>query len=129
MRRDMSSVHEGHGDDVDISGAVGVLVVCVSVCWGMSGGVSVLCGVSVFAEVRMSGGVIVLWCVSVSAGVYQGVSVSCGVCQCLLGYDGGCQCVGGVCQCFLGHVSGCQCLVGCVSRCLIMRACVTSSGG
>ena len=48
-------------NDVGISGAVGVLVVCVSVCWVMSGGVSVL------------------WCVSVFAGVCQGVSVSCGV--------------------------------------------------
>ena len=42
MRRDMSSVHEDHGDNVGISGGVGLLVVCVSVCWGMSGGVSVL---------------------------------------------------------------------------------------
>ena len=68
-------VQYDHGDDGDISGAVGVLVVCVSVCWGMSGGVSVFWGMSVFA------------------GVCQGVSVSFGVCQCLLGYVRGCQCV------------------------------------
>ena len=37
-------MHEYHGNDVCISGAVGVLVVCVSVCWGMSEGVSVLWG-------------------------------------------------------------------------------------
>ena len=36
-------------------------MVCVSVCWGMSEGVSVV------------------WCVTVFAGVCQGVSVSCGV--------------------------------------------------
>ena len=65
MRQDISSVQEDQSDDVGISGAVGVLVVCVSVCWGMSGGVSVL------------------WCG----------------------------------------------LVGCVRRRLIMRACITSSGG
>ena len=42
----MSSVHEDQSDDVGISGAVGVLVMCVSVCRGMSV-VSVCCGVSV----------------------------------------------------------------------------------
>ena len=61
MCRGMSSVQDDHGNDVGILGAVGVLVLCVSVCRGMSGGVSVL------------------WCVSVFAGVCQGVSVSCGV--------------------------------------------------
>ena len=74
----MSSVQDDHGDDVGISGAVGVLVVCVSVCWGMSGGVSVL------------------WCVSVFAGVCPGVSVSCGVYQCLLGYVSGVSVLWGV---------------------------------
>ena len=39
-------MHEEQSDDVGISGAVGVLVVCVSVCWSMSGVVSVLWGVS-----------------------------------------------------------------------------------
>ena len=58
MCRGMSSVHEDHGNDVGISGAVGVLVVCVSVCWGMS-------GVCVSVCWGMSGGVSVLWCVSV----------------------------------------------------------------
>ena len=48
-------------NDVGISGAVGVLVVCDSVCWSMLGGVSVLC------------------CASVFAGLCQGVLVSCGV--------------------------------------------------
>ena len=45
-------------------------MVCVSVCWGMSGGV------------------IVLWCVRVFAGVCQGVSVSCGVCQEMSDHEG-----------------------------------------
>ena len=59
----MSSVHEGHGDDVGLSGTVSVLVVCVSVCWGMSWGVSVLWCVSVFCQ-GMSGDDSVLWGVS-----------------------------------------------------------------
>ena len=45
-------------------------MVCVSVCWGMSGGVSVV------------------WCVSVFAGVCQGVSVSCGMCQEMSDHEG-----------------------------------------
>ena len=55
-------------------------MVCDSVCWGMSGGVSVLV-VCVSVCWGMSGGVSVLWCVTVFAGVCQGVSVSCGMCQ------------------------------------------------
>ena len=97
-------------NDVGISGAVGVLVGCVSVCWGMSGGVSVL------------------WCVSVFAGVCQGVSVSCGVSVFAVVCQGVSVCCG-VFQCLLEYVRGCQCLVGCVRRGLIMRACITSSGG
>ena len=116
----MSSVQEGHGDDLGLSGAVGVLVLCVSVCWGMSG-MSLSCDVCqcLLGYVRgcqcvvvcvsvcwgMSGGVSVLWCVTVFAGVCQGVSVSCGVCQCLLGYVRRCQCLV-VCVSVLWGVSG-----------------------
>ena len=45
-------------------------MVCDSVCWGMSGGVSVL------------------WDVSVFAGVCQGVSVSCEMCQEMSDHEG-----------------------------------------
>ena len=45
-------MQDDHGNDVDISGAVGVLVVCVSVCRGMSV-VSVCCRVCMVWSCRV----------------------------------------------------------------------------
>ena len=59
-------------NDVGISGAVGVLVVCVSVCWGMSGGVSVLwCGLVACVRRRL----IMRACITSSGGCVLNVQV------------------------------------------------------
>ena len=51
-------------------------------------------------------------------GISGAVDVSCRVCQCVLGYVRGCQCLVGCVSVFAGVSGGCQC-VGGVCQCLL----------